>query len=116
MNFRYGDIFYGDKEVKVLTYDELVLQAIRSGENSFEYHNHAYEVKKREDEFYDIFSNDEKVAEAIYEDDSCAVIIDDDKKEYVRNTRSRYYENLYKKDLEKVRSRPYPEPPKDERW
>ena len=69
-----------------------------------------------EDEFYAIFSNDEKVAEAIYEDDSCAVIIDDDKKEYVRNTRSRYYENLYKKDLEKVRSRPYPEPPKDERW
>ena len=70
MNFRYGDIFYGNQEVKVLTYDELVLQAIKSGENNFEYHNNTYEVKKREDEFYDIFSNDEKVAEAVYEDDS----------------------------------------------
>ena len=98
--------------VQIPTYDQLILCAIVGDRKDFQYHNHSYEVRKNEDDLYEIFSNGEKVADAIYKNAKCEVAILEDKKEYVRNTRSKYYEELYKNDLNKVRTRPYPEPPK----
>ena len=103
MNYKYG------KYKEVLTYDELVLQAIETGENEFEYHNHFFTVQKNENDGYDVISNDEKVAEVLIDDEEKVVVIEEEKREYVRNTRSAYYENLYKEELKKVRERDYPE-------
>ena len=107
MGFKY------DTNLKVLTYDELVIQAIESGENEFEYHNHFYTVQKNEDGGYDVISNEEKVADVVIADEERIVLIDDRKKDYVRNTKSAYYGNMYKNELTKVRTRSYLE--KDKR-
>lgn len=100
---------------EVLTYDDLVYQAIESGENEFEYHNHYYMVQENEVGGYDVISNEEKVADVVIENDERVVLIDDRKKEYIRNTKSAYYENLYKEELTKVRKKPYFEMPKKEK-
>lgn len=109
MNYKYEPFR------KVLTYDELVCQAIDNGENEFEYHNHFYTIQQNGDGGYDVISNEEKVADVLIEDEERVVIIDERKREYIRNTRSVYYENLYKAELQKIRTRAYPKSPDDER-
>ena len=110
MNFRYGYGRYSESKCqKVLTYDELVMQAIESGENEFEYHNHTFLVKENEDGGYDVISEAERVAEVLIDENEKVVVIQENKREYIRNTRSVYYENLYKDELEKIRRRDDPE-------
>lgn len=115
MNFRYGYSRYGDDKCqKVLTYDELVMQAIDSGENEFEYHNHIFTVKKNKDDGYDVISEDERIAEVLIDEKEKVVVIDENKRDYVRNTKSVYYANLYKEELESVRTKEYPKIPGEE--
>lgn len=110
MNYEY------DKHQNVLTYDELVFRTIDNGESEFMYHNHCYMIQKNEDGGYDVISisNGEKVAETLIDGDERIVVIDDSKREYIRNTRSAYYENMYKHELEKIRTKDYPKIPRDE--
>lgn len=110
MNYKY------DRYKKVLTYDELVFRAIDTGENEFLYHDHFYIVQRNEDDGYDVVAvtNGEKVAEVLTNGEEKVVVIEDNKKEYVRNTRSVHYENMYKEELAKLRIKDYPEIPKSE--
>ena len=54
------------------------------------------------------------MAETLNDGNERIVIIDDSKKEYVRNTKSAYYETLYKDELGKIRTKAYPEMPHSE--
>lgn len=99
---------------KTLKFDELVTRAIESEESEFEYHNHHYIVQKKDQDSdcdYTVISvhDGEKVADVLVEDEESIVVVDNKKREYIRNTRSAYYENLYRKELESVRKRGYPE-------
>lgn len=108
MGFKYRSL------PKPLSYEELVFQAISSEKNEFEYHNHFFTIQKIEDGSYEVISGGEKVADVIIEENEKIVLIDERKREYIRNTRSVYYESLYGEELRRSRTRPYPELPHDE--
>lgn len=101
MDFRY------DYKAKILSYEELINKSINDNTYSFEYHGHSYNVALNEEGNYDVLSNNQKVAEAMIDKDECIVDIMEDKKEYVRNTKSKYYDDLYKEQFKKVRTKPY---------
>lgn len=108
MGFKYASL------PKPLSYEELVFQAISNEKYEFEYHNHFYTIQKIEGGSYEVISGGEKVADVIIEENEKIVLIDERKREYIRNTRSVYYENLYGDELSRGRMKSYPELPQDE--
>lgn len=90
-------------------------KVIDGKDKDFEYYNHSYTVCVNDDGGYDIISSEGKIGEVLVDGEERIVVIEEDKKEFVRNTKSTYYENLYKKELEKIRTRPYPKMTTNER-
>lgn len=68
-----------------MNFKETVGQAIQNRENTFEYHNHSYTLKKQKENIY-ICSNGEVIAEMMIGDKKYYIDIRSEKKAYVSNT------------------------------
>ena len=69
-----------------LNFEETVHKAIQTQKNSFEYHNHSYELKKDKDGCIYICSEGRIIADVFIDDGECLVDIADAEKKYVSNT------------------------------
>lgn len=69
-----------------MNFEETVWQAIQNRQNTFEYHNHSYTLKKAGEETIYICSNSEVIAEMITDGREYDIEIRSGKKAYVSNT------------------------------
>lgn len=70
-------------------FEETVWQAMQNRQNTFEYHNHSYTLKKDNEETIYICSNNEIIAEMITDGENYEIEIKPEKEAYVSNTESK---------------------------
>ena len=80
----YGSIMIPIEGAK--NFEESVVQAIKNKQNTFEYHNHNYVLKKSGEGIIYVCSNDKIVAQVLMDEKDCDIEIDEQSKKYISNT------------------------------
>lgn len=81
-------------------FEEFVIETLQNEKDEFSYHNHSYQIKTNAGGDIEIYSNDEKVATIIADESGTIVIEEDEKEDYISNTKSTSFEH-YLELLEK---------------
>ena len=67
-------------------FEESVVQAIKEKQNTFEYHNHTYQLKKSNEGIIYVCSNDKIVAQVLIDEKDFDIEIDEQSRKYISNT------------------------------
>ena len=67
-------------------FEESVVQAIKNKQNTFEYHNHMYQLKKTSEGIIYVCSNEKIVAQVLIDDKDWDIEIEEEYRRYISNT------------------------------
>ena len=76
-----------------MNFEETIMHAIKNMQNTFEYHNHIYSLKKTDEEMIYVCSNGKIVAQVLRDEKDYDIEIDEQSKRYISNTKPSVMEN-----------------------
>lgn len=84
-----------------LSFEKVTLENMGLGNSSYDYHNHNYTIADDEEGNRYVYSNGERVATIMSDESGTIVVEEEEKREYISNTRS----STFEKYLEQLRTK-----------